>query len=205
MHRGAVLEKAFQRTTALAGIVGPIAFVLIYTALGILTPGSSQLTQVISNLELVQNGWIQRLNFLQCGSLIITFALGFRRTMVRIFQRHLTVVTALLVLSGAGMIEAAYFTPADPVEHAIGFLFFIVPLIAAFFVTGRQLHRTDSWRTFGRYSLATGFATTALLLFFFSQGSSESFGFIGVVNRLFVMESLAWFVVMGTRLARSAP
>ena len=43
------------------------------------------------------------------------------------------------------------------------------------------------------------FVTSALLLYFFSLGASESFGLIGVVNRIFVMESLAWFVVMGTR------
>jgi hypothetical membrane protein len=186
----------------LAGIVGPIVFVTICTVFGLVTPGYSSLTQVISNLEVVRNGWIQQLNFLQCGTLIVVFAVGFRQAMLRVIQRHLRLATAFLVLSGAGMVEASYFTPARPIEHAIGFLFFIIPLTAAFFVIGRQLLRTDSWRTLGAYSLASGFLTFALLLSFFFLGASEAFEFIGVVNRLFVMESLAWFVVIGTRLLR---
>jgi hypothetical protein len=31
----------------------------------------------MSNLELVSDGWIQRLNFLQCGTSIIVFGFGF--------------------------------------------------------------------------------------------------------------------------------
>ena len=187
------------RASALAGIIGPGVFVLVYSVFGLVTPGYSPLTQVISNLELVPYGWIQQLNFLQCGTLIIVFAVGFRGAMMPVFQRSLRLATVLLVLSGAGMVEASYFTPAHPAEHAIGFLFFIIPLTAAFFVMGRQLLRAESWRALGAYSVATGFVTSAVLLYFFSLGASESFGLIGVVNRIFVMESLAWFVVMGAR------
>lgn len=193
----------FVRASAFAGIIGPVMFVVVYTLFGLLTPGYSPLTQVISNLELVQNGWIQQLNFLQCGTLIIVFAIGFLRAMPNPIRRRLRLATALLILSGAGMVDASYFTPALPVEHAIGFLFFIIPLIAAFFLIGRQLVRIDSLRALGVYSAASGFVTLALLLYFFVQGASESFGLVGVVNRLFVMESLAWFVVFGVRLLRT--
>ncbi len=190
----------FPRASALAGIFGPVVFVIVYTLFGLVTPGYSPLTQVISNLELAQYGWIQQLNFLQCGTLIIIFAVGFRRAMLRVIQRHLRLAVAFLVLSGAGMVEASYFTPAQPVEHALGFLFFIIPLTAAFFLIGRELLKTESWRALGAYSVASGFVTSALLLYFFSLGASGSFGLIGVVNRIFVMESLAWFVVIGMRL-----
>ena len=196
-------EMVFPRVSALAGILGPSAFVVIFTVLGLVSPGYSALTQVISNLELVQNGWIQQLNFLQCGSLIVVFAIGFRKAMLGVIQRHLAFATALLVLSGAGMVDASYFTPATPIEHAMGFLFFIIPLIAAFFLIGRRLLGKDSWRALGIYSVASGFVTSGLLLYFFVQGASESFGFIGIINRLFVIEALAWFVVVGTKLQRS--
>jgi hypothetical protein len=194
---------AVLRISGLAGIFGPITFVIVYTILGFVSVGYSPITQVISNLELVQNGWIQQLNFLQCGTLIIVFAVGFRRALLGIVQRHLRLGTAFFVLSGAGMVDASYFTPATPIEHTVGFLFFIIPLTASFFLVGRQLLRSDSWHAIGVYTLVSGFVTLALLLSFFFLGASGSFGFVGVVNRLFVMEALAWFVVIGTRLFRS--
>ncbi|TLY00515.1 MAG: DUF998 domain-containing protein [Thaumarchaeota archaeon] len=69
------------RASALAGIIGPVVFVTVYTVFGLATPGYSPLTQVISNLELAPYGWIQQLNFLQCGTLIIIFAVGFHGAM----------------------------------------------------------------------------------------------------------------------------
>lgn len=194
---------ALLRISGLAGIFGPVTFVIVYTVFGFVSVGYSPITQVISNLELVQNGWVQQLNFLQCGTLIIVFAFGFRKTLLGTVQRHLRISTVLLVLSGAGMVDASYFTPATPIEHTIGFLFFIIPLTASFLLVGRQLSRSDSWQAIGIYTLVTGFATLTLLLSFFFLGASESFGVVEVVNRLFVMEALAWFVVIGTRLFRS--
>ncbi len=190
------------RLAGFAGLVGPIAFVIIFTILEQVSPGYSPLTQAISNLELVQNGWIQQLNFLQFGILVIVFAIGFRQAVFRLIRRRLRVVTILLILSGTGPIIAAYFTPAYPIQHTIGFFFLVIPLITAFFLIGKHLRRTDSWRKLGNYSLASGFVTVALLLIFFSQGASSSMGLVGLVNRIWVIESFAWFAVMGASLLR---
>ena len=190
----------------LAGVVGPPLFVLAFTVLGQFTPGYSPASQVISDLELVQNGWIQQLNFLQCGASIVVFALGLRKEMLGAVRR-LRLATTLLVFSGAGMIDASFFTPAFPIEHTLGFLFFIVPLTAAIFLLGRQF-LVGRLRNLGAYSLSSGSVTLILLLYFFFQGASAPIsttptGLIGVVNRLFVVAALSWFVVTGAALLKN--
>jgi hypothetical membrane protein len=198
-------EYLMPRISGLAGILGPSTFILVFTILGQFSPGYSPTSDVISNLELVPNGWIQQLNFLQCGTSIIVFTLGFRKAMLNTIKR-LRISTALLIVSGAGMIDASIFTPAFPVEHVVGgFLLFIFPLLAAFFLLGRQLI-VGGLRNLGSYSLAAGCVTLILLLvFLFSMGASTgvSANPTGVLNRLFVVAALAWFLVMGASLLKS--
>jgi len=195
------------RISGFAGILGPIVFVIVFVVLGQVTPGYSAVTQVISNLELGQYGWIQQLNFLQMGSVIVAFALGFREAMTEITLRRVRLAPGLLVLSGLGMIEAAFFTPALPVEHALGFLFFIIPLLVAILLIGKMFLRTGESRNLGIYSLANGLLVLLLLLYFFLQGAAAPVGevpggIIGIVNRTFVVLALSWFCVVGARLAK---
>lgn len=201
-------DGSLPRISGFAGIVGPITFVIIYSVLGQITPGYSAVSQVISNLELAPYGWVQQINFLQMGTLIIIFAFGFRRAMMRKYQRKLTIPSALLILSGLGMIDAAYFTPALPVEHRVGFLFFMIPLLIAIFLLGREFLRASELRNLGFYSLASGLLALILLLYFFLQGASAPVGGvpngpIGVVNRIFVMLALSWFCLVGAWLIRT--
>jgi len=195
------------RISGLAGILGPITFVVIFVVLGQVTPGYSAVSQVISNLELGSNGWIQQLNFLQMGALITVFAVGFKEAMLGVIHRRLGLASALLVLSGLGMIEAAFFTPALPIEHALGFLFFMIPLLVAILLIGREFLRAGRLRNLGVYSLTNGVLVLLLLLYFFFQGASAPVGGvptgpIGIVNRIFVVLALSWFLVIGTWLVR---
>ena len=197
------------RISGFAGILGPIAFVTVFLVLGQITPGYSAITDVISNLELGQIGWVQQLNFLQMGTLIIVFAIGFRRVMAGVAQRRLRLATALLILSGLGMVDAAFFTPAYPVEHVLGgFLLFMIPLLIAMFLIAREFLRAK-FRNLGLYSLANGVLVLLLLLYFlFGLGLSappggSPVGVTGVVNRAFVVLALSWFCIIGTRLIRN--
>jgi len=200
--------RTLPRISGFAGILGPILFISVFTVLGQVTPGYSPITDVISNLELGQIGWIQQLNFLQMGSLIIVFALGFRKAMMGVIQRRLTLPSVLFVLSGLGMIDAALFTPAYPVEHVIGgFILFIFPLLIAIFLIGRVFLRARL-RSLGLYSLTVGFLVLLMLLyFFFGLGLSAPTGeapkgLTGVVNRAFVVLALSWFLAVGIWLVR---
>ena len=205
-----------QKTTGLlphvsgfAGILGPIAFVTVFTILGQVTPGYSAFTDVISNLELGQIGWVQQLNFLQMGTLIIVFALGFRKVMAGIVQRKLRLPTALLIVSRLGMVVAAFFTPAYPVVHVVGgFFLFTFPLLIAMFLIAREFLRAKL-RNLGVYTLVNVVLVLLLLLYFlFGLGLSAPpggapIGPTGVANRAFVVLALSWFCVIGTLLVQN--
>ncbi len=193
-------SDSLTRLSGVAGVVGPILFIVIFVVFEFLTPGYSPLTQPISFLEDVPNGWIQQLNFLQCGTLIIIFAIGFRKAMGNVIRSRLRISTILLVLSGAGFVIASIFTPAYPIEHLIGFLLGTIPTIAAFVLIGREFLKGDSWHVYGIYSAGNGLVSLRLFLYFLSPAA---FGFSGAVSQLFVVVLLAWFVVFGTRFLKS--
>lgn len=192
------------RWSGLAGLVGPAVFVLVFLVFEALTPGYSPVSEPISNLEDVPNGWVQQLNFLQCGTLIALFGIGFGRHLEAALGRGAKSVQALLVVSGTGMVEASYFTPATPVEHVIGFLFFMISLLACILVVARRLLRSPL-RSLGAYSLGTGLAVLALLVAFFVAGAAAPSGATpagaGIINRVFVVLALAWVFVMGSHVA----
>src|SRR5262249_40431714 len=100
------------RLLVLAGIVGPILFVLVFTIDGLLTPDYSPLSQSVSSLGADgPNAWIQDSNFVVFGLLLIAFAVGFWKIMQEVLSREkLRASTLLLVLTGVGLVNDGFFT-----------------------------------------------------------------------------------------------
>jgi hypothetical membrane protein len=63
-----------QRLALYAGIAGPIIFVATFTIEGCLRPGYDALGMYVSELSLGPRGWIQVLNFIVLGALLLVFA-----------------------------------------------------------------------------------------------------------------------------------
>src|SRR5260370_18682280 len=113
----------------LAGVVGPILFVLVFTLDGWWSPGYSPLSQSVSSLGTTgTSAWIQNTNFVVFGLLLIAFAIGFFPLMREILGRErVWMSTLLFMLSGAGLVNDGFFTQ-DAVTtphgllHALGFL-----------------------------------------------------------------------------------
>ena len=70
--------------------------------------------------------------------------------------------------------------------------------IGGFLVTGLRLRRLESWRGFGAYSIAASLCTLALMIAMFG---TWMLGVGGLMERVFFVEILAWYVVVGWRLA----
>src|SRR5262245_46047417 len=111
------------RWLALAGVVGPILFVLGFTLAGFLRPGYSPISQAVSDLGVGPNAWLQNANFVLFGLLLITFASGFYLGMRSVISRGwLVACFVLLILSGVGIINGGIFTedPSTVILHWIG-------------------------------------------------------------------------------------
>lgn len=184
---------------ALAGVVGPILFLLVFTIDGFLRPGYSPIYQMISDLGLGANGWIQNANFVVFGLLLITFAIGFYQGMRPVISRRwLTASTIFLVLVGAGLVNDGFFTKDVPGIHVLGFLVVFCSLITAFFIIGRQLWKNPAWRGYSWYSMITGIVTLGLLAaFIYVMDHAQA---VGLFHRILVIEAFGWYVVMGCRI-----
>jgi uncharacterized protein DUF998 len=61
-----------------AGVVGPLLFILVFLIEGFTRPGYSQWRNFVSQLSTGEGGWMQVVNFLVCGTLVLLFAVGLR-------------------------------------------------------------------------------------------------------------------------------
>jgi putative Mn2+ efflux pump MntP len=192
----------------------PILFVFVFSLDGLLKP--EYLSQPISYLELGANGWIQSANFIVLGLLLIVFAFGLtQKANLPIKKVPMLISTVLLLLVGLAFINDGMFVPAAPIEspniihavlHGIGFEVIFLSLPIAYLLIGWQLRKIASWRIYGWYSIVSAFITVIPALFVivssFAPASSgaQSPSFVGLINRIFVIEALAWYVVTGVHM-----
>src|SRR5687768_8737039 len=82
LHRVSVVpsEPASGRRrpelAAVAGMIGPVVFVSVFTVYGWVYPGYSWTGMFVSELALGPYGWIQVLNFVVTGTLVLVFGRG---------------------------------------------------------------------------------------------------------------------------------
>ncbi len=190
---------------ALAGILGPIFFVLGFTIAGWLDPGYSPLSQSVSSLGGdAPHPWIQNTNFVVFGLLLIAFATGFFHQMREVLSRKgLWTSTFLLALTGAGLVNDGFFhvgsvTALPGMLHALGFLVIFGSLVAALWLIGIQLRSLAAWRGYGWYTLLTSWVTLGVL--FLSAALADPLQLTGLFQRILVMVAFGWYVVMGWRL-----
>ena len=61
-----------------AGVVGPLLFIVVFLLEGATRPGYSAWRHYVSQLATGDGGWVQVVNFLVCGSLVLVFAVALR-------------------------------------------------------------------------------------------------------------------------------
>ena len=190
---------------ALAGVIGPIFFVVVFTIAGWLAPDYSPLHQSVSALGVEgPSAWIQKTNFVVFGLLLIAFAVGFSQQMRTVLNREaLRMSTFLLVLTGAGLVNDGFFpegsvTALPGMLHALGFLVIFGSLVAALWLIGIQWRSLAAWRGYGWYTLLTSWVTLGVL--FLSAALADPLQLTGLFQRILVVVAFGWYVVMGWRL-----
>jgi hypothetical membrane protein len=207
------------RWLALGAIAGPVLFTLAWVVLGFLSPGYtifgtriapySPVSQPISGLGLGTTGPYMNAAFILGGLLLLAGVIGVFHTIGpthRPGARRASLV--LLALTPLGIVLDGIFTLEAVLPHLIGFLLAVGTPVLSFLVAGRFLRGIPGWRRFGTWLLVGSPLTLPLLVLFFvtfdptAEGAQE--GVAGLVQRVLVIEVLAWFVAMGW-LAFRAP
>ena len=153
-----------------AGIAGPVMFAVVALVQSLLWPEHSLVADPISALAAGPSGWVQNVNFLVFGALMIAYAIGLHLGVRP--TRWAIVGLAFLVLSGVGLVWAGVFPSTDAtgarwddrVLHIVAFPMTFLGAGIGLIVMSRRMAGDPSWRSLATYALATGIAVLLLLL-----------------------------------------
>ena len=148
---------------ALAGIVGPLLFtVTFFIQEAFRRDEFSPVAEPVSALEAGPNGWIQQVNFVVFGMMMLAFAVGLNRGVLA--ARAGTLGPALLGVAGVGLFLAAAFplredaagTTYDPGFHFVAGVTFFLSTSLALLALPRRLSRDAHWRGLAKYAAFCG-------------------------------------------------
>ncbi|MDQ3736699.1 MAG: DUF998 domain-containing protein [Actinomycetota bacterium] len=168
-------DEALERRSvivalAAAGIAGPVIFAGVALVQSLLRPEHSLVADPISALAAGPSGWVQNVNFLVFGSLMLAYAIGLHLGVRP--TRWGVLGLAFLVLSGVGLVWAGLFPSADTdgarwddrVLHIVAFPMTFLGAGIGLIVMSRRMAGAPRWRSVATYALATGVAVLVLLL-----------------------------------------
>jgi hypothetical membrane protein len=152
--------------------------------------------------DLHSSGWLLNIPLIVMGLLLIACSAAILRTLgPALGDPWRWVCSGLLALPGLGFAWAGIFTeaPATVTLHwVVGMPLIAIGSIAGFLITGLRLRRLDSWRGIGTYSIAASVTSLALITIMFT---TWTLGIGGLTERMFFIEIMAWYVIVGWRLA----
>lgn len=201
--------------SALAGIIGPLLFTAGFLAQEFFRRGDyDPIAEPVSALEAGPNGWIQQINFVVFGLLIIAFALGLHRGIRP--ARAGVVGPTILTWSGVGLIFSAVFPlrddPAgnffDPTGvHTVNGTIFFLSLGIGLIVIARRLANDPAWRGLARYTLGSGIALMLMFPVFGVLARPDGaplHDVAGLVQRVSIAMWFACIITLALRLRRLA-
>ena len=197
-------RRRFSRETrrlALAGILGPPVFVIVFLVLGFIKPGYDPVVRFVSEGSIGELGWIQIVNFLVFGATLLVFSLALWQGFgARLSGR---IGSVLIGIVGVGVVAAGVFA-ADPdsqivtthgaLHEAVSLMAFLGLALACFFFARRFWNDVR----FAVYSIATGALIPVTFL------SIDAIGKPGLVQRVMIIVVWTWLTILALRLWRAS-
>jgi hypothetical membrane protein len=197
---------------AILGMAGPIIFVLGIIIAGVNYGGYSHISQEISQLGGVgsEYPWIQNLNFYLLSLSVIGFTFALHRA---VGGGKGSIIGPILIgvfgFSSAGLNSVL---PCDTlcegitasgklhlITGVLGFLLMAIGLI----VFSRRMTKVADWKTYSRYTLASGILAFILFIAAGAAGGDEADGIDGLMQRIFIANYLIWLFVTGLKIVRN--
>jgi hypothetical membrane protein len=198
-----------------AGIVGPLSFIALFLVEGFTRPGYSQSRNLVSQLATGPLGWMQVLNFLLCGSLVLGCAVGLRYALRG--TRGSIGVPLLMGMFAASLLVAGIFV-TDPSQgypvgaaeihtthgliHGFAGLAAFLTLAVTAFAMGWHFSADSKGRRWMIYSIAVGvfILVSFPASFVLSAQLPGSPG--GLFQRVTIISGWTWLAAVAWQVAR---
>ncbi len=200
-----------DKMLAAGGIAGPLVFATFITIAGAAQDEYSHMSQKISELGGTEalHPWVQNLNFYLMALFVVGLAVAVHRA---VDGGRGSVIGPILIgifgfssagLNGVFPCDAGCEPTTVPgtlhlVTGVAGFISAIVGLV----LISRRMKRSDLWRGYSRYTLATAVIGLILLVVFIVSDSGDDKPGAGLTQRAFVAPLLLWLMVTGARILR---
>lgn len=193
------------------GAFGPVLFLAVSTALGLLDPDFDIMTEPVSALAWGPLGWVQTANFYALGAATIAFAIGLYRGLE---GRGRLGAAILLSISGLALIIAGVFKGTPPgteptpsgLIHGMAFFWTFIPLPTAYALTALRLKAERGWGAHAVYSAAMPSVVFGLVVIYGVLGSDPGdplFPVGGILNRVLIVLAFGWVTITASRLFKN--
>jgi len=207
---------AILSVLAEASIFAPIVFTVGFVVQGFLRTdlrsGYNPIAQQISDLTAGPYGWVQQVNFVVFGLLLIAFAVGLHRGVRK--ARPWMIGPALVAWNGVELVIAGIFPLRedaaghiyDPLGvHMVNGTIFFLSIGVVLVVMARQFARDERWRGLATYTLVTGIALLVMVLlngFLAEMAQAPLHPWLGLIQRAILAVWLPCLVILALRLRR---
>ena len=195
-----------------AGMVGPALFAVVFILQNVVRTDDDAIAEPVSALSIGEYGWVQRLNFVVLGVLLLVFVAALRRGVAS--SRFGWVGPTLLSVAGAGLFVAATFSLArdetgaiyDPSFHQVAGTMFFGGTALGLMALSRRLSLDPLWRNLSRYILGAGIASIAggvVINALAIPVDAPLHGEVGLIQRIIVLVFIfPALITLGHRLRR---
>jgi hypothetical protein len=202
------------------GVFGPLLFIVVFLLEGITRPGYSAWRHFVSQLATGPGGWVQVINFLVCGALVLLFAFGLRAALkgtsgslgapilVGLFAIALIVAGIFVTDPALGYpVGAAAVHTAHGMIHGLAGLAAFTTLPAAAFVMARHFAgRPGSYR-WTIYSAAIGALIILCFIASTTFSTMDATGALpnaptGFFQRIAIIGGWTWLAMVALHLIR---
>lgn len=198
------------------GIIAPILFVVTFIVTGMLRGGYDPVKMYVSALSLGVGGWVQELNFIVLGVLLLLFTYGLQGEFASGKASKggiilLAIMGVLFIISGPFVMDPMG-TPTHQVTvHGIihglagGIIFILMPITC--FVFMRRFREDLNWRSFYGWTLVLGIVVALAVVMLTAVSKSPSLqttfqDWLGLIQRFIIIPFMAWLFLFGVWLSR---